>query len=463
MTTQNSASNGIPVATSALLLDHDAGTRALIDESLRELGWQAAATDSGFKAVELLEHGKVDILIADLDAPGPDSMELVRRALHENPGLDAVLIVAAENAAKAEEGVRLRVSDYLVRPFDAVAVKRVLTRLAEKHTGADRKPALAPEVERALATMVGDSEPMRKVRENVLIAATAAKRFPVLVMGESGTGKELAARAIHACSGWRNQPFIPVDCASLSPTLIESELFGHAKEAFTGANHARVGLLASAGSGTVFFDEIGLLPLEHQARLLRLFQEHEIRPLGSNETMKVEARLIAATNIDLEKAVLDGKFREDLYFRLKVFKIHMPPLRERKSDILPLVHHFLARSGADEGIADFSPAFMNLLMKYHWPGNVRELEHAVDHAVAHCLGGAKLDVKDLPSTLIYHGERSSGTRDVSRLQALERDAIIEVLRWTKGDRVRAAKMLGIGKTTIYRKVKEYHLDDEGLN
>jgi len=464
MTTQYDAPNEIPVATSALLLDHDAATRALIGESLEELGWQTSATDSGLKAVELLEHGNIDIFIADLDAPGPDSMELVRRALHENPGLHAVLIVAAETAAKAEEGVRLRVADYLVRPFDAGAVKRVLARLAEKHSALDRKPALSPEVERVLATMVGDSEPMQKVREDVLVAAMATNRVPVLVLGETGTGKELAARAIHACSAWRDQLFRVVDCASLSPTLMESELFGHVKDAFTGANRARVGLLASAGSGTVFFDEIGELTNEHQARLLRVLQEHEVRPLGSNEMVKVQARVIAATNVDLKEAVRSGNFREDLYFRLKVFKIHMPPLRERKSDILPLVHHFLARSSAGERIADFSPEFMNLLMRYDWPGNVRELENTVNHAVAHCAKGVKLDVKHLPSTLIYRSEgRNSGRRDVSRLQALERAAIIEALRSTKGDRARAAKMLGIGKTTIYRKLKEYHLEDEGLN
>ncbi len=449
------------VQTSALLLDHDAETRALIGESLEKLGWQTAATDSGLKAFDLLDKGNVDILIADLEAPGPDGMELVRRALSDHPGLDAVLIVTAATAARATEAERLGVAEYLVRPFDAAAVKRVLARLAERHPASEAKPAPSPEVERALRTMVGESRPMQMIREAVLKAA--AKRMPVLVLGESGTGKELVAHAIHECSPWRGEPFTVVDCASLSPTLIESELFGHAKWAFTGANQARVGLLVSAGQGTVFFDEVGELPNEHQARLLRALQEHEVRPLGSNEAVPMEARVIAATNVDVKEATRNGKFRQDLYYRLKVFTIHMPPLRERKNDILALVHHFLARYGAAEGIADFSPEFMNLLMQYDWPGNVRELENAVQSAVAQCSSGSKLDVKHLPSTLVYRSQRSSGLRDTARLQAVERKAIVEALEMTGGDRLRAAKMLGIGKTTIYRKLKEYHLEDEGLN
>jgi two-component system response regulator AtoC len=448
------------IETFVLVLDHDAETRALLGEALQKSGWQIAATDSGVKALDLLDSGVPTILFADLDTPGPDGLELVRRALHDHPRLDVVLIATAATLAKATEAVRPGVSDYLIRPFGAAEVKRLLARLAEKHPASDVKPVPQPEVERALRTMVGDSPQMQAIRQSV--AKAAAKRIPVLVLGESGTGKELVAHAIHACGPWREQPFTVVDCASLAPNLIESELFGHARGAFTGANQVRVGLLAAAGRGTVFFDEIGELPNEHQARLLRVIQEHEVRPVGSNQTLPVEARVIAATNVDVKEAMRNGKFRQDLYFRLKVFTIHLPPLRERKSDILPLVHHFLDRHGDDQGIADFSPDFMNRLMRYDWPGNVRELENAVQSALANCSSGLKLDVGHLPSTLVYKTERGSGIRDTGRLREVERKAIIEALQAVGGDRVRAALMLGIGKTTIYRKVKEYHLEDEGM-
>ena len=447
------------IETSVLVLDHDAETRALLGEVLQKSGWKMAATDSGIKALDLLESGVPNIIFADLDAPGPDGLELVRRALHDHPGLDVVLIATATTLAKATEAVRLGISNYLIRPFGAAEVKRLLAGLAKKHSVSEVRPAPAPEVEQALGTMIGDSPGMKAVRQLVLTAA--AQRDPALVLGESGTGKELVAKAIHACSPWRSQPFRVVDCASLTPSLIESELFGHVRRAFTGADEPRVGLLVSAGRGTVFFDEIGELTPELQPRLLRAIQEHEVRPVGSNETVRAEARVIAATNIDLKKAVENHKFREDLFYRLNVLPIRLPPLRERKSDILALVHHFLHVYGADKGIEDFSPDFMNRLMRYDWPGNVRELENAVRRALA-LSSGLKLEAGNLPSTIIYRTEPRSGARDTARLQDLERKAIIEALQAAGGDRIRAAKMLGIGKTTIYRKVKEYHLEDEGV-
>ncbi len=445
--------------TSVLVLDHDAETRALIGESSKKLGWKTAATDSGLEAVDMLEGGGIGIFIVDLDAPGPDSMELVRRALRDYPGLDAVLMGTAATMAKATEAVRLGISNYLIRPFGAAEVKRLLAHLAEKHPVSESTPARPPEVERALGAMVGDSQPMQKIREDVLRAAV--KRMPVMVLGESGTGKELAAHAIHDCGPWRNEPFVVVDCASISHSLMESELFGHVRGSFTSASQSRSGLLTEAGRGTIFFDEIGELPVEHQAKLLRAIQEHEIRRVGANETVPFDARVVAATNVDVKEAMRNGKFRQDLYFRLKVFSIHMPPLRDRKSDILALVHHFLARYGADEGVTDFSPQFMNQLMQYNWPGNVRELENTVQAAVAKTRG-LRLEVDDLPSTFQYCSGRQSGSLDSARLQDLERKAILEGLRMTGGDRVKAAKMLGIGKTTIYRKIKEYHLEDEGV-
>lgn len=446
--------------TSAVVFDHDAETRALLVTAAEKMGWKAGATDSGPRTLELMAGGDVDVLIADLEAPGLDPLEIVLRARRDNPKIDVVVIASPATLSKAGEFIRLGIPEYLIRPFGPVEVKRVLARLAEKRPGSDTMPPPSPEAERALRTLVGSSHVMQVVRESVLKAAE--KRMPVLVLGESGTGKELVARAIHACSPWRDQPFVPIDCGALAPTLIESELFGHVRGAFTGATQSRLGLMAEAGRGTMFFDEIGELPAELQAKLLRAIQEHEIRPVGGNNTIPLEARVVAATNVDIKEAIRKGTFRQDLYYRLNVFAIRIPPLRDRKGDILALVHHFLERYGNAEGIADFSPEFMNRLMQYDWPGNVRELENSVQRALA-LSSGTKLEVKDLPSTLVYRTEsRSGGDRDTARLQDLERKAIKEALEASKGDRARAAKMLGIGKTTIYRKLKEYGMEDEGL-
>lgn len=443
--------------TSILILDHDPTTRTLLADAAEKLGWTTRHTDSGLQAVELLGSGEIDILIADLDAPGLDALEVVRRARRDSPGVQTVVIASSETMTKASEAVRLGIPDYLIRPFGLPEVKRVLARLAERRPPAPAQTGPSAEAATFLANLVGRSSAMEKVRQSVLKAAD--KRLPVLILGESGTGKELVARAIHACSRWKDEPFVPVDCAALSPALIESELFGYVRGAFAGATQSRTGLLAAAGRGTLFLDEIGELSAELQARLLRAIQEREIRPLGSNERVMIDARILASTNIDVKEAVHAGSFRQDLYYRLNVFSVRIPPLRERKDDILALVHHFLERYGAADGVADFSQEFMSRLMQYDWPGNVRELENLIQRAIA-VSSGPRLDVKDLPSTLVYRTESQASTRDTARLQELERKAITEALAATGGDRARAAKLLGIGKTTIYRKLKEYGFEEE---
>lgn len=443
--------------TSVLIVDSDPKTSPLIVEAVQKLGWNARVADSSLAAVDLL-NGPVDILIADLDSPGLDGLEVVRRAKRDHAAIDIVVITSSASLTKAAEAVRLGIPDYLARPFTAPDVRRVLGRIGEKHpTAAAANDGLSPEAERELRKLVGHSAAMEKVRHEILKAA--GKRLPVLILGESGTGKELVARAIHAAGPWKDEPFVPVDCGSLAPNLIESELFGHVKGAFTGATQSRAGLMVEAGRGTLLLDEIGELPTELQAKLLRVLQEHEVRPVGSNDRVPVEARIMAATNINIKEAVREGHFRQDLYFRLNVFTIRIPPLRERKEDILLLVNHFIQRYGTPDGIADFSPEFMNRLMRHDWPGNVRELENAVQRAVAMSTH-PRLDFKDLPSTLAYRSQSMSGAADTARLQDLERRAIKEALDACDGDRVRAAKLLGIGKTTIYRKLKEYGLAQE---
>ncbi len=309
------------------------------------------------------------------------------------------------------------------------------------------------DVRQGMGGLVGTSAKMQKIYEMIL--KVAPQRHPVLVLGESGTGKELVARAIHAYGPQRDQPFVPVDCGALSPTLIESELFGHVRGAFTGASQNRTGLLALAGQGTVFLDEVAEMPVELQAKLLRALQEREIRPLGSNVRHPLEARIIAGTNQQLDAAMARGDFRRDLYFRLNVVKLRLPPLRERKGDIPTLALHFFERFRRADGAArGISSEAVSRLAGYDWPGNVRELENSIQHAVT-LASGPEIQVCDLPSSLLYGTNGQGGQLSVVSLPEVERRAILDALESAGGDRRRAAKLLGIGKTTIYRKLKQY--------
>ena len=306
----------------------------------------------------------------------------------------------------------------------------------------------------------GASPRMRRVYH--LIAKVSLTRHPVLILGETGTGKELVARAIHFQGPWRDRSFVPIDCGALTPTLIESEMFGHVRGAFTGATQNRQGLLAAAGEGTVFLDEIAELPVELQSKLLRALQEREIKPLGSNERIAVKARIVAATSQDLQTAIKCGTFRKELYFRLKVVSIKLPTLRERREDIPGLVRFFLAKHKANlAGITGVADDAMTRFMSYDWPGNVRELENCIQRALA--VGSPpQIQFLDLSTNLqhfLSQPRRSAEAR--ATLHELERRAILQALEATQGDRLRAARLLGIGKTTIYRKLKQYGLKDAG--
>jgi two-component system response regulator HydG len=293
-----------------------------------------------------------------------------------------------------------------------------------------------------------------------LISKVSQNRYPVLVLGESGTGKEVVARAIHYNGPDRERPFIPVDCGALVPSLIESELFGYVKGAFTGANQNHEGLLEVGNGGTVFLDEIAELPVDLQAKLLRAIQEKEIRPVGSSRRVRIDVRIIAATNRDLETAVAEGSFRKDLFFRLNVVSIKLPPLRERAVDIPLLVDHFLEKYNRPGQTAkSFSDDAMSMLMNYDWPGNVRELENSIERAVA-LSSGPVMTVNDLPSSMRQPNAAAPAgpVATIRPIADLERDAIMNALTQLHGDKLLAAKLLGIGKTTLYRKLKEYALE-----
>jgi len=311
--------------------------------------------------------------------------------------------------------------------------------------------------------IVGRAPEMEKLYR--IIAKAAHSTHPVLILGESGTGKEMVARAIHFSGPYHDKPFIPVDCGSLVPTLIESELFGYVKGAFTGAMHAKEGLLAIAEGGTIFLDEVGELPVDLQAKLLRAIQEKEIRPVGSTKCVPINVRILAATNRDLEHAVAQGTFRRDLYFRLNVLSLRVPPLRERRQDVPLLVGHFLERmaesSGQPRALSDEA---MKALLAYDWPGNVRELENCLERCCAFT-SGPMIHIGDLPpaiSNLQRDSAKSDGQGPAGKIvpmSELERQTILDTIAQLNGDKLLAARMLGIGKTTLYRKLKEYSSRD----
>jgi DNA-binding NtrC family response regulator len=426
---------------------------------LKQMGIEARTEETVLGTMDALGNGGVDIVLADAQMPGLNLLELLKTSRGSSPESDVIVLANPANASLAHYAVRQGASDYLISPFATHDLQRLLERLVRNRQMSAENRLLRERLEarQGLGTLIGASARMQKVYEMILKVAT--KRHPVLVLGESGTGKELVARAIHAYGPWCDLPFVPVDCGALSSTLIESELFGHVRGAFTGASQNRSGLLVAGGKGTVFLDEIAELPVELQSKLLRAIQEREVRPVGSNQRMPLEARIIAGTNQHLEGAITRGTFRKDLFFRLNVVSIKLPPLRDRKNDIPLLVHHFIDRySGTSGGMKDISYDAMSRLMSYEWPGNVRELENCIQRALA--LGsGPEIQVRDLPSSLLYSIQNESRKRRFSTLREIERDAIRQALEMTGGDRLRAAKLLGIGKTTVYRKIKEYELDD----
>jgi two-component system response regulator HydG len=412
----------------------------------------------------------VDMLLLDLKLPGGGGLKLLGEVKIRYPKIGVVVMTAFATVSSAVEAMRIGAGDYLTKPFALEQLSTVLGQASHRlHFDLEgRKLRERLRTERGMGNLIGTSPAMEKVYR--ILAKVASSTHPVLILGESGTGKELVAQSIHSSGPHAARPFIPVDCGSLVPTLIESELFGHVKGAFTGANRAKEGLLAAAEGGTVFLDEIGELPLDLQAKLLRALQEKEVRPVGANHAVRISARVLAATNRDLIAMVEQGLFRKDLYFRLNVVNLKIPPLRDRREDIPVLAEYFLERVRRESGKAhSFSEDAFGLLLEYDWPGNVRELQHAVERTCA-MSSGPVLHTVDLPTQLqdfcahrrqaepsVRASGESHGNDAVVSIADMEKQAILEAIRQLKGDKLMAAKLLGIGKTTLYRKLKEYGL------
>jgi len=445
-----------PAAVAVLIVDDEDATRNLCRDVVAEAGLRPRLASTTEQALDILEQFPVDIVITDLRVPELGGLELLKRIRETHPQAAVIVLTQYGTIESAVEATRLGAADYVTKPFHVPELRSKLERVV-RSLEIDQENRILREQLRTrpgFGGLIGTSPKMQRVYR--LIEKVSQHNYPVLILGESGTGKELVARSIHFLGSRRDKPFVPVDCSTLVPTLIESELFGYVKGAFTGAMHSKMGLMEAADNGTLFLDEIGDLPVDMQAKLLRVLQEKEVKPVGSTERIPVSMRIIAATNRDLEGAVRQGQFRQDLFFRLNVVQIKLPPLRERKNDILLLVNHFLEKFAESHGKArTISEDAMARLTAYDWPGNVRELENAVERALA--LGsGPILHVGDLPSNLQYGPTERLPQNDVLvPLEELERRAIYRALRDAGGDKLAAARLLGIGKTTLYRKLKQY--------
>ena len=444
------------MSATVLIVDDENTTRELCRDIVAESGLRTRVASTCEQALEILEQYPIDIVITDLKVPEIGGLELLKRVRETHTELPVIVLTQYGAIESAVEATRMGAADYVTNPFQIPELRLKLDRVVRSLELGQENRVLREQLRTrpGFAGLIGLSPKMQRVYR--LIEKVSQHNYPVLILGESGTGKELVARSIHFSGLRRNRPFAPVDCSALVPTLIESELFGYVKGAFTGANHSKQGLMEAAGNGTLFLDEIGDLPIDLQAKLLRALQEKEIRPVGSTDRVSIAVRVIAATNRDLDDAVRQGKFRQDLFFRLNVVQIKLPPLRDRKGDIPLLVNSFLEKfSDADAPTRTISEDAMTRLMAYDWPGNVRELENAIERAVA--LGsGPILHAGDLPTNLQYgSGERLPQNDELLPLDELERRAIMRALKESGGDKLAAARLLGIGKTTLYRKLKQY--------
>jgi two-component system response regulator HydG len=447
------------VPMTVLVVEDEEATRKLCSDVAESCGMKAIAVAAVDEALELLESHAVDIVLTDLKLQQSSGLDLLKRVRDVYPQVAVVVLTQYGTIDSAVEATRMGAADYVTKPFHVEDLQTRLMRVA-RDADLHRENQLLREQLRTrpgFGGLIGVAERMQRVYK--MIEKVSQHQYPVLILGESGTGKELVARSIHFSGERKTRPFTPVDCSALVPTLIESELFGYVKGAFTGAFQTKQGLLEAAQGGTLFLDEIGDLPVDLQAKLLRVLQEREVKPVGSTERRRIDVRIIAATNRDLEAAIRNGSFRQDLYFRLNVVQIKLPPLRERKSDIPLLMISFLDKFTDPQGPArTISEDAMRRLVAYDWPGNVRELENAIERAVA--LGsGPIVHVADLPSSLQYPAsERAPEKDELLPLEEMERRAILRTLRETGGDKLAAARMLGIGKTTLYRKLKQYNME-----
>jgi DNA-binding NtrC family response regulator len=454
-------------ADKLLVVDDDRVTRDLLREVFEKDGFEVSLAGSGEEALLALSKNAFPLVLSDIRMLGIDGIELLARIRKERPETFVILMTGFGNLEGAVRAIQEGAYDYISKPFKIQELKNLVGRALKqwKQLREAGAPPPAEPMKLEKRTLIGHSPMIVDVYKNLARAALSGSS--VLIIGESGTGKELVARAIHENSPRKGKRFLAINCGALTDTLLESELFGHAKGAFTGAMQEKRGLLDEANGGTLFLDEIGDVSPSIQVKMLRFLQEGEFKPVGSNENRKSDLRIIAATHRNLDEMIKSGKFREDLFYRLKVIEIHLPPLRDRLEDLPDLVNHFLARhseSGAKR-ISHMSPEAMELLKKHLWPGNIRELEHAIERAVAMSKSSVLFpdDFSDFlgssPGVPSMNAEEEVEERaKASSLEELEKEHILRVLKETNYNKSKASAVLGIDRATLYRKAQRYGIE-----
>jgi DNA-binding NtrC family response regulator len=444
-----------------LIVDDERSIREACREVAQSLGFSAYAADSAEHAFRLLDSQAFDAVLLDLRLPGAGGLDALRRIKERRPDAVVIVVTGYGTVQFAVQAMKNGAYDYVTKPFSLDELKLLLERVASHLKLKSENRMLREKVKskQGFGGIIGRAPEMEKLYRIITKAANSV--HPVLILGESGTGKEMVARSIHYSGPFRDKPFIPVDCGSLVPTLIESELFGYVKGAFTGASQNKDGLMAMAEGGTIFLDEVGELPVDLQAKILRAIQEKEIRPVGGTKRVPINVRILAATNRDLEQAVMQGAFRRDLYFRLNVLSLRIPPLRERRQDVPLLIAHFMERMVRDSGQEKMlSDDALKSLLAYDWPGNVRELENCLERSYAFTIGPL-IHAADLPREIAQlpvpesSNGNGNGHSKIVPIAELEKQTILSAIAELNGDKLRAARLLGIGKTTLYRKLKDY--------
>lgn len=444
-----------------LVVDDEPIVRESLGEWLQDAGYEVFMAGDGQEALGVIQREKPGIMIADLVMPGMDGIELMKAARKRQPGIEVIIITAYASIPTAIAAMKEGAYDYIEKPFSPERAELLVEKLSQYRALVEENISLRQKLEGQyrFENIIAKSARMQRLIE--LIKVVGKSNATVLITGESGTGKELVARAIHSQSHRHGKPFVAVSCAALPESLLESELFGHEKGSFTGAYTQKKGKFEFANGGTLFLDEIGEMSANSQVHLLRVLEEKEFARVGGNEPIKTDVRVISATNKDLRKAIENGEFREDLYYRLNVVNIELPPLRERKEDIPLLAEHFLARFASEnrKEITGFSPDALEFLLDHDWPGNVRELENAVERAVI-LARDSLITAGDLPQR---GGWPADSTGSGKNLKEVEKEHILSVLRKTGENYSETARVLGITRMTLYRKAKEYGLTVKKMN
>ncbi len=441
-----------------LVCDDDPSLLELCREILDRSGHRVTATTDSREAAALLEGGRFDLMLADLVMPGLGGLELLAAARRHSPETVVMIMTGHGDIDTAVSAIKAGAYDFITKPFHpgklALDVAKAMER---RRLTSDLEALRRADGRDRLGDLLGSSPAMQTLFRR--IEQVAPTGSTVMILGDSGTGKERTAREIHRHSSRASGPFIAISCGTLPSSLLESELFGHTRGAFTGAGQPKAGLFEAASGGTIFLDEIGETTPQAQVGLLRVLQEREVRRVGSTESRKVDVRVIAATNVDLERAMDAGRFRNDLYYRLNTVTLRIPPLRERVEDIPPMAAHFLSRFAESLGrpARAFSPRALEMLCTHSWPGNVRELEHVVEHAVIFCQGEV-IRPKDLPEPLHRTEPSDGGLLVLSSLADVERSHIDRILRHTNGNKLKAARILKIPRASLYRRIEKYELD-----